>query len=105
MRDNPRDRILARRARFVGAALATAGLATGGMQACGAAQPCLSVVAPESEDAGTDAASSVPTATSPEPSETGTPVSTEPPPDVCLSPPEEELPPDVCLRAAPPRGE
>lgn len=74
MSDEPRRRILERRARFVTAAIASAGLA--------ACRPCLSMVPPDGDaqaDAGGADATAQAEATSPD---TGTP----PPPMPCLSP-------------------
>jgi hypothetical protein len=87
---NPeRDRILTRRALFVGTALASVGFA-----ACDRSQTpdtCLSI-APVGEDAGQDPA---PTST----------IATDPvdPPPAEPQEPEEPLPPEVCLRVAPPQ--
>lgn len=95
---NPeRDRILARRARFLGAALASVGFVACA-QGCDRSQTpetCLSI-APFEEDAGPVPANTI--ATDPEPVE-------PPPPDASQEPqePEEPLPPEVCLRVAPPQ--
>ncbi len=92
---NPeRDRILTRRALFVGTALASVGFGA----ACDRSQTpdtCLSI-APVEEDAGSVPANTI--ATDPEPVE-------PPPPDAPQEPqePEEPLPPEVCLRVAPPQ--
>lgn len=107
-----RARILARRARFVGATLAAAGIGAAGTHACGAAQPCLSIIPAGSEaetpldppdapspDAGTD-----------EERTDDAPPDAEPHPVMCLSAPEiclapldieDEAAPGVCLRALP----
>jgi len=90
MGDEERKVILARRARFVAAALAAGALASG----C-AKQDTVQCLSPP-QDPPNDAGPPPVQCLSPPPPPQ---VCLEPPPQVCLSPPP---PPQVCLKVAPP---
>lgn len=113
MTNRLRERILARRARFVGAAIASVGVAAASAQGCGGSQTpgvCLSVAPYATEDAGpVEPTGPAPTATMATDPDPGQPDAGEPlPPEVCLKvapdpPPDhpEPPPPHPCLSMTP----